>query len=117
MAAVDVTNERRMHVVAEQLLEAFGERACDLGWHDEHVILHGSQPRRRVVHHDAEARLVGQPLDSSLIRSAAAATWLIEPISDIHAGAEYRRHLAQVLSARALTDAARRAGVDVPNVV
>src|SRR5580700_192966 len=65
----------------------------------------------------AEARLVGQPLDSSLIRSAAAATWLIEPISDIHAGAEYRRHLAQVLSARALTDAARRAGVDVPNVV
>jgi carbon-monoxide dehydrogenase medium subunit len=65
----------------------------------------------------AEARLVGQPLDSTLIRSAAAATWLIEPISDIHAGAEYRRHLAQVLSARALTDAARRAGVDVPNFV
>jgi carbon-monoxide dehydrogenase medium subunit len=65
----------------------------------------------------AEARLVGQPLDSTLIRSAAAAAWLVEPISDIHAGAEYRRHLAQVLSARALTDAARRAGVDVPNVV
>jgi carbon-monoxide dehydrogenase medium subunit len=65
----------------------------------------------------AEARLVGQPLDSTLIRSAAAAAWLIEPVSDIHAGAEYRRHLAQVLSARALTDAARRAGVDVPNVV
>jgi carbon-monoxide dehydrogenase medium subunit len=65
----------------------------------------------------AEARLIGQPLDSSLIRSAAATTWLVEPISDIHAGAEYRRHLAQVLSARALTDAARRAGVDVPNVV
>jgi aerobic carbon-monoxide dehydrogenase medium subunit len=65
----------------------------------------------------AEARLVGQPLDSTLIRSAAAAAWLVEPVSDIHAGAEYRRHLAQVLSARALTDAARRAGVDVPNVV
>ena len=31
--------------------------------------------------------------------------------------AEYRRHLAQVLSARALTDAARRAGVDVPSIV
>ncbi len=27
--------------------------------------------------------------------------------------AEYRRHLAQVLSVRALTDAARRAGVQV----
>jgi aerobic carbon-monoxide dehydrogenase medium subunit len=65
----------------------------------------------------AEATLVGQPIDASLIRSAAAAAWLVEPISDIHAGAEYRRHLAQVLSTRALTDAARRAGVDVPNLV
>jgi carbon-monoxide dehydrogenase medium subunit len=65
----------------------------------------------------AEARLIGQPLDADLIRSAAAAAWLIEPVSDIHAGAEYRRHLAQVLSARALTDAAQRAGIDVPNFV
>jgi aerobic carbon-monoxide dehydrogenase medium subunit len=65
----------------------------------------------------AEATLVGQPIDGSLIRSAAASAWLVEPISDIHAGAEYRRHLAQVLSTRALTDAARRAGVDVPNLV
>jgi len=62
----------------------------------------------------AEASLIGQPLDAALIRSAAAAAWLVEPISDIHAGAEYRRHLAQALSARALTDAAHRAGVDVP---
>jgi carbon-monoxide dehydrogenase medium subunit len=59
----------------------------------------------------AEARLVGQPLDTAGIRAAAAAAWLIEPISDIHAGSEYRRHLAQVLSSRALNDAARRAGV------
>jgi carbon-monoxide dehydrogenase medium subunit len=65
----------------------------------------------------AEARLVGQPLDAALIRSAAAAAWLVEPVSDIHAGAEYRRHLAQVLSTRALTDAARRAGVDVPDAM
>ncbi|MGB6538135.1 MAG: xanthine dehydrogenase family protein subunit M [Xanthobacteraceae bacterium] len=59
----------------------------------------------------AEARLTGQPLDAEAIRAAAATAWLIEPISDIHAGAEYRRHLAQVLSSRALNDAARRAGV------
>jgi len=65
----------------------------------------------------AEATLVGQPLDAGLIRSAAAAAWLVEPIADIHAGAEYRRHLAQVLSTRALADAARRAGVDMPNLV
>jgi aerobic carbon-monoxide dehydrogenase medium subunit len=60
----------------------------------------------------AEARLVGKPLDADAIRAAAAAAWLIEPISDIHAGGEYRRHLAQVLSSRALNDAARRAGVE-----
>jgi aerobic carbon-monoxide dehydrogenase medium subunit len=59
----------------------------------------------------AEARLIGQPLDAGAIRAAAAAAWLIEPISDIHASGEYRRHLAQVLSSRALNDAARRAGV------
>jgi carbon-monoxide dehydrogenase medium subunit len=61
----------------------------------------------------AEAALTGQPLDSSVINTAAAAAWLIEPMSDIHASGEYRRHLAQVMSVRALTDAARRAGVDV----
>jgi len=65
----------------------------------------------------AEARLTGRPLDAAAIRAAAAATWLIEPISDIHAGTEYRRHLAQVLSMRALTDAARRAGLELPNIV
>jgi len=61
----------------------------------------------------AEATLTGKAIDSTAIQTAAAAAWLIEPISDIHAGGEYRRHLAQVLSARALVDAARRAGVDV----
>jgi carbon-monoxide dehydrogenase medium subunit len=65
----------------------------------------------------AESRLVGQRLDAALIRAAAAAAWQVEPVSDIHAGAEYRRHLAQVLSVRALTDAARRAGIAVPSFV
>ncbi len=65
----------------------------------------------------AEARLVGQPLDAAAIRAAATAPWLAEPLSDIHASAEYRRHLGQVLSVRALTDAARNAGVEVPNIV
>jgi carbon-monoxide dehydrogenase medium subunit len=61
----------------------------------------------------AEAALTGKAIDAAAIQSAAAAAWLIEPISDIHAGGDYRRHLAQVLSARALRDAARRAGVEV----
>jgi carbon-monoxide dehydrogenase medium subunit len=61
----------------------------------------------------AEAALIGKTIDADVIRSAAATAWLIEPISDIHASGDYRRHLAQVLSARALADAARRAGVDI----
>jgi carbon-monoxide dehydrogenase medium subunit len=61
----------------------------------------------------AEGALTGKAIDSRAIHAASAAAWLIEPISDIHAGGDYRRHLAQVLSARALVDAARRAGVDV----
>jgi carbon-monoxide dehydrogenase medium subunit len=61
----------------------------------------------------AEAALLGKVIDAGAIKSAAAAAWLVEPISDIHASGDYRRHLAQVLSARALVDAARRAGVEV----
>ena len=59
----------------------------------------------------AEARLTGQPLDAASIRAIAAAARQIEPLGDIHASGEYRRHLAQVLSSRALNDAAQRAGV------
>jgi carbon-monoxide dehydrogenase medium subunit len=59
---------------------------------------------------EAEAQLVGRKLDAATIRSAAAAARALEPISDIHAGADYRRHLAEVLTQRALTDAAQCAG-------
>jgi aerobic carbon-monoxide dehydrogenase medium subunit len=62
----------------------------------------------------AEAKLMGQPIDAAAISAAAAAPWHTEPMADIHAGAEYRRHLGQVLSVRALTDAAQRAGVKLP---
>lgn len=62
----------------------------------------------------AEARLVGRPLDGAAVRAAAATpatAWSAAPIADIHGGADYRQHLAQVMSLRALNDAARRAGV------
>jgi aerobic carbon-monoxide dehydrogenase medium subunit len=58
---------------------------------------------------EAEAQLVGKKLDGAAIKAAAAAARALEPISDIHAGADYRRHLAEVLTRRALTDAAQRA--------
>jgi carbon-monoxide dehydrogenase medium subunit len=61
----------------------------------------------------AEARLVGKRLDMVAIAAAAAEARGIEPLEDIHAGADYRRHLAQVLTRRALVDAARRAGVSI----
>jgi carbon-monoxide dehydrogenase medium subunit len=61
----------------------------------------------------AEATLRGRTLDHATVREAASAAWLIDPISDIHASADYRRHLAQVLSQRALIDAGRRAGANL----
>lgn len=60
----------------------------------------------------AEDLLRGQPVDAEAVRAAAeaAATADIDPPADIHASAEYRRQLARVLTARALTTAAARAG-------
>lgn len=58
----------------------------------------------------AEQGLVGAALDdASLQRAGAAAAAAIDPIGDIHASEEYRRHLVSVLTARALRAAAARA--------
>jgi CO/xanthine dehydrogenase FAD-binding subunit len=59
----------------------------------------------------AAEQLVGQRLTDHLIETAArtAATEDIDPGTDIHASAGFRRHLAQVLARRALTAAAERA--------
>jgi aerobic carbon-monoxide dehydrogenase medium subunit len=62
---------------------------------------------------EAEALLVGKTLDANVIRAAAATARGIDAIADIHADAEYRQHLADVMTRRALTDAARRAGVSL----
>jgi carbon-monoxide dehydrogenase medium subunit len=61
---------------------------------------------------EAAQSLMGEPLTPEAIRAAAetASTADIDPGSDIHASAEYRRHLAKVLAIRALTQAAARAG-------
>ena len=55
---------------------------------------------------EAEDALVGRPLDASALARAAATIDAIEPISDVHASSDYRRHLAGVLLTRALRDAA-----------
>jgi CO/xanthine dehydrogenase FAD-binding subunit len=55
-------------------------------------------------------RLVGQRLDDALVQSVAAdAAAASEPGNDEHASAEYRRHLAAVLIARVLRQAAQDA--------
>lgn len=57
--------------------------------------------------------LRGQPPTPEAIRAVAeaAASADIDPGSDIHASAEYRRHLAKVLARRALTQAFERANI------
>jgi carbon-monoxide dehydrogenase medium subunit len=62
----------------------------------------GERPLRR---DDAEAALQGRRLDDGLIRQAAQIAAELEPIEDIHGTSAYRRHLARVLTERALHEA------------
>jgi aerobic carbon-monoxide dehydrogenase medium subunit len=56
-----------------------------------------------------ESMLLGQILEESAIRRASAhATDHIESLGDIHASAEYRRHLATIYCARAIVAAFRK---------
>jgi carbon-monoxide dehydrogenase medium subunit len=59
----------------------------------------------------ATASLKGQALTPEAIEAAAelAATADTNPVKDIHASAEFRRHLVKVLTRKALTQAAARA--------
>jgi len=59
----------------------------------------------------AEEMLAGQQADAALFAEvgAKAAADLEEPLTDVHASAEYRRDLARVLTGRALAEAAQRA--------
>ena len=60
---------------------------------------------------DAANMLIGNEITNELITAAAekAATDEIDPGSDIHATSEFRRHLANVLTRRALDEALQRA--------
>ena len=60
---------------------------------------------------EAEAALLGRGLDREAVKRAAASLAAIEPIGDIHATVDYRRHVSGVLLARALRDAAAVCGV------
>jgi len=66
---------------------------------------------RPVQARQAAELLKGQKPTAEAIQAAAekAASTDIDPAGDIHATAEFRRHLANVLSRRALRDAFERA--------
>ncbi len=59
--------------------------------------------------HEAERELVGSKGDRSAIARAAEISGQIDAVDDYHASAGYRRHLARVLSTRALDEAVQRA--------
>src|SRR3984885_10753363 len=63
---------------------------------------------RPIRREEAEAALVGRRLDDSIIARAASLAADIEATADIHADATYRRHLARVLTTRALHEASSR---------
>jgi carbon-monoxide dehydrogenase medium subunit len=58
---------------------------------------------------EAETMLTGNVPSSALIAEAAAVAQSSEAVSDVHAPAEYRQHLARVLTGRALNLALTRA--------
>ena len=61
---------------------------------------------------EAAGSLEGQAIDDQLIQSAAlhASEREINPFGNIHASAEFQRHLAKVLTQKALQQATQRAG-------
>jgi carbon-monoxide dehydrogenase medium subunit len=60
--------------------------------------------------YQTEAVLKGQPVSTDAINSAAERIGPeLDPQSDVHATAAYRRHVAGVLTRRALQQAAARA--------
>jgi carbon-monoxide dehydrogenase medium subunit len=60
---------------------------------------------------EAEAALRGSRLDDAAVSAAAAAAGAgIDFLEDLHASAEYRAHLTSVFAARAIRQAAARAG-------
>ena len=56
MAAVDVADERRVNVVAEQFLQPLGQVADNIAGNGQAVIFLRPQPARRVLQDHAEPR-------------------------------------------------------------
>jgi CO/xanthine dehydrogenase FAD-binding subunit len=68
-----------------------------------------------VIAKETAQRLQGESLNDELIDSAAAlvSEQEVNPFGNIHASAEYQRHLANVLTKKALKTAVKRAGEEI----
>lgn len=76
---------------------------------DARLVLTGVGPTPVTV--DLSTTLIGAvPTADAVAAAADAAREAVDPPSDVHATSDYRRHLARVLSRRALTTAIERAG-------
>ena len=78
------------------------------------VALAGVADRVTLADPDPLAALTGRTAVAAADAAAAAIAETLEPASDVHASAAYRRRLVRVLTARALRQAAARATGDGP---
>ncbi len=70
----------------------------------------GQTPLRAI---EAEEVLKGKPLDEKVLAEAAGAVMsVVDPVSDVHASAEYKKEMAGVFTKRAVREAAARARGD-----
>jgi carbon-monoxide dehydrogenase medium subunit len=74
----------------------------------------GEKPLRR---DEAESQLQGRRLEKGVIQKAANLAADLEPVEDIHGTSVYRRHLARVLTERALHEALGRIGSNAGKAV
>ncbi|HYX24739.1 MAG TPA: xanthine dehydrogenase family protein subunit M, partial [Thermoanaerobaculia bacterium] len=84
----------------------------DAGRCREARLVYLSAGDRPIVAREAARLLAGQEISPQAITAAAdkASRDEMEPFGDVHATAEFKRHLARVLTGRALRKAAERAG-------
>ena len=83
-----------------------------IGFAPQHRLVYLNAGEIPMVATKAAQMLVGEKMSEELLVETAvtATTEEISPVSDIHANDEYKRHLAKVLTVRALKTAFERAG-------
>jgi len=101
-AFLELGNRRHGFAVAGVAVRLrLSEGRCDLA----RIAMIGAGPMARRIK-EAEAALLDTPVDEAAIRSSiSAVAHAVEPPSDVHADAEYRRHVLGVLLDRALRQA------------